>query len=84
MIILSRAILPEVTACLSGMTHMSFGKFLIAWLISSMPYVIIISYAGSISSIDDPMPAIFTAIGITTLLWASWYIPHRVHIKKQK
>ncbi len=80
MILLSRAmpILPEVTACLSGMTRMAFSKFLLAWLISSIPYILIATYAGSISSIENPKPAIFTAIGISTLLWVSWFVYHRI------
>jgi len=79
MILLSRAmpILPEVTACLSGMTRMNFGKFLLAWWVSSVPYVLIATYAGSISSIDNPMPAIYTAIGITMLLCGLWFVCHR-------
>lgn len=84
MILLSRAmpILPEASACLSGMTRMPFSKFLIAWLICSVPYILIATYAGSISSIDNPKPAIFTAIGITTFFWFIWFIYHRMH-KKQ-
>ena len=78
MILLSRAmpILPEVTACLSGMTRMPFSKFILAWLISSIPYILIASYAGSISSMENPKPAIFSAIGISALLWASWFAYH--------
>jgi len=54
MIILSRAmpILPEVTACLAGITKMKFSKFILAWLISTVPYTVIISYAGSVSSLE--------------------------------
>lgn len=83
MILLSRAmpILPEATACLSGMTRMSFNKFLAAWLISSVPYILIATYAGSISSIENPMPAIFTAIGISAFLWIAWFLYHRVNYK---
>jgi len=83
MILLSRAIpiLPETTACLSGMTRMLFSKFLLAWLISSVPYILIATYAGSISSIENPKPAIFTAISISMFLWISWYIYRRINIK---
>ncbi len=83
MIILSRALpmLPETTACLSGMTHMSFNKFLLAWMISSVPYIIIASYAGSISSVNDPNPAIYTAIGLSALLWVCWILYYKI-IKK--
>ncbi len=83
MILLSRAmpILPEVTACLSGMTQMTFYKFIIAWFISSVPYILIASYAGSISTIENPKPAIFTSIGILLFLWLSWFIYRHIHKK---
>lgn len=76
MILMSRAlpILPEATACLAGFTHMQTWKFLLAWMISSLPYAAIAAYAGSISSIDDPKPAIFTAIGLSVLLWGAWMV----------
>jgi len=79
MILLSRAmpILPEATACLSGMTRMGFGKFLLAWSVSTVPYVLIASYAGSVSSIDNPKPAIITAICLSLILWFSWFFYHR-------
>jgi len=80
-ILLSRAIplLPEASACLSGITKMGFKKFLLAWLLSAIPYVLIISYAGSISTIDDPKPAIITAIGISVFFWISWFFYHKKH-----
>ena len=76
MILLSRAmpILPEVTACLAGMTKMKFSRFLLAWCLSTIPYVLIVSYAGSVSSLENPKPAIYTAIGISATLWAGWYL----------
>ncbi|MGH1539489.1 MAG: TVP38/TMEM64 family protein [Arenicella sp.] len=79
MIVLSRAvpILPEATACLSGITRMPFRQFLLAWLISSVPYALVASYAGSISSIDNPEPAIITAIGMSLFLWLAWFFYHR-------
>lgn len=81
MILLSRAmpILPEVSACLSGMIRMPFSKFLMAWLISSVPYILIATYAGSVSSLDNPKPAIFTAIGISTFFWIAWFVYHRMN-----
>ncbi len=73
-ILLARALpmLPEVTACLAGITHMKFIRFFTAWSISTIPYILIATYAGSISSLDNPKPAIFTAIGITAALWLAW------------
>jgi len=83
MILLSRAmpILPEVTTCLAGITKMPFGQFISAWLISSIPYILIATYAGSISSLGDPKPAIFAAIGMSVFLYTGWYFFHR-KIKK--
>lgn len=79
MILLSRAIpiLPEVTACLAGMTRMRFEVFLSAWILSSAPYVLIAAYGGSVSSIDNPLPAIYSAIGLSGFLWLGWYLFHR-------
>jgi len=76
MILLSRAlpILPEATACLSGFTRMNVWKFLLAWIISSLPYAAIAAYAGSVSTIDNPKPAIFTAIGLSVFFWVSWVV----------
>ena len=75
-ILLSRAtpILPEVSACMAGITRMKFSKFLILWLVSIIPYAIIASYAGSISTLNNPTPAILVAIGLTSFFWISWYI----------
>ena len=78
MILLSRAlpILPEVSACLSGMTGMPIKKFVFAWLMSTLPYVLIASFVGSISSFDNPKPAIYGAMGISLFLWTAWYFYH--------
>lgn len=83
MILLSRALpmLPEVTACLSGSTRLPFGKFILAWTLSSAPYVLIAAYSGSISSLGNPLPAIFTAVGLTTVLWIGWFLFHRARKK---
>ncbi|MCJ8321342.1 MAG: VTT domain-containing protein [Colwellia sp.] len=85
MIIFSRAmpILPEITACLSGMTKMPFIRFITAWSISSVPYAIIATYAGSISSLNNPKPAIITGIVLTTLCWATWFIVQRLSKHKK-
>ncbi|MFZ5595099.1 MAG: TVP38/TMEM64 family protein [Pseudomonadota bacterium] len=76
MILMSRAlpILPEATACLSGFTRMPVWKFCSAWALSSYPYVAIAAYAGSISTLDDPGPAIYTAIALSAFFWLSWMI----------
>ena len=84
MIIFSRAmpILPEVTACMSGIVKMPFVKFIIAWLTSSVPYVLIATYAGSISTLDNPKPAIITAIALTSIMWLAWFVLQRINGRK--
>jgi uncharacterized membrane protein YdjX (TVP38/TMEM64 family) len=80
MILFSRAlpILPEVSACMSGLTKMPFYKFFIAWMISSVPYAVVATYAGSVSSLDNPKPAIFAGITLSTFLWCGWFIAQKL------
>jgi len=84
MIIFSRAmpILPEVSACMSGIVKMPFIKFISAWLISAVPYITIATYAGSVSTLDNPKPAIVTAIILTTIMWSAWFVLKRINQKK--
>jgi len=86
MIIFSRAIpiLPEITACLSGLTKMPFAKFLFAWTISSVPYAIIATYSGSISSLENPKPAIITAVALTVIMWSAWFFIKRLSKQESK
>jgi len=57
---------------------MPLTKFATAWAASSIPYVLIASYAGSISTLDNPKPAIFTAIGLSLFFWTAWYVFRRL------
>ncbi len=75
-IVLSRAVpmLPEISSCLAGTCKMSLKRFLFAWSLGTIPYLSVIAYAGSISNLENPMPAIYAAIGITVLFWIIWMI----------
>ena len=75
-ILLSRAIpiLPEVSACMAGMTRMGFWKFLALWLVSAVPVASIAAYAGSISTLENPTPAFLTIIGFTIFFWMGWLV----------
>lgn len=79
MIVLSRAapIIPEVTACMAGATRMPLIRYALFFTISTLPYVLIAAYAGSISSPDSPMPAIYAALFLYVVLWAGWYLFRR-------
>ena len=74
-LIMCRAIpiLPEVSCCLSGANKMPFLRFLTFYMIGSVPYLLIATYAGSQSSLDNPKPAIFTAITLSLILWGAWF-----------
>ena len=76
MIILSRAapIIPEVTACMAGATGMRLHSYALYFIISSLPYVLIAAYAGSISSTDSPQPAIYAVLLLYAVLWIGWYL----------
>ena len=75
MIMLARAlpILPEATACMAGITRMHFIKFLGAWMLGAVPYILIATYAGSLSSLANPKPAIAAALGLSAVLWLCWW-----------
>jgi uncharacterized membrane protein YdjX (TVP38/TMEM64 family) len=81
MILFSRALpmLPEICACMAGLTNMSFSKFFIAWTLSNLPYVLIATYAGSVSSIDNLSPAIITSIGIYLCLGLGWLVYRKLN-----
>ncbi|MEL6559979.1 MAG: VTT domain-containing protein [Bacteroidota bacterium] len=76
MILLSRSspIFPEVCACMAGITRMRFLKFYLAWSVNSIPYAVVAAYSGSISSYDNPKPAIYTMIGLYLFLWLIWFV----------
>ena len=84
-LILCRAmpILPEVSSCMAGATRMHFTRYLMLYSIGSIPYAILATYAGSVSTLEDPRPAIITAIAISLVLWFVWYVFTK-HIKGVK
>ncbi|KJY81284.1 hypothetical protein TW74_00640 [Vibrio nigripulchritudo] len=61
---------------------MKFSRFIVAWSISTIPYCLIAVYSGSISSLDDPKPAIITAVLMTSGLWLGWYMFRRFKLKR--
>lgn len=85
MIILSRAapMVPEVAACMAGATKMRSSRYGILFTISTLPYALIAAYAGSISTMESPQPAIYAALSLYCVLWAGWYIFRR-STKKSK
>lgn len=70
-------ILPELACCLSGIARMHPLRFLSAYAVGVVPFAVIVAYAGSISTIEDPGPAIYAAIGISAALLLAWRLPQR-------
>lgn len=70
-------ILPEVSCCLAGTTKMPFPKFMFGFAVGTIPFAVIAAYAGSISTLSDPTPAIIASIGITATLWVLWTLLKR-------
>ncbi|WP_027329787.1 TVP38/TMEM64 family protein [Marinimicrobium agarilyticum] len=70
----SMPILPEVSCCMAGANKMRFVRFLTCYLISTVPYATIAAFAGSRSSLDNPQPAIYAAIGLSLFFWMAWVI----------
>lgn len=79
MIMLARSVpmAPEVTACLAGVTCMPLLRYLAFFTLGTVPYVGIAAYAGSISTLNDPKPAIFAALGLYAVLWIGWFVYQR-------
>ncbi len=79
MLIIARALpmLPEATCCLSGMMKFNFFKFLLYYVLGTLPYAIVLTYLGSISSADNPYPA-FIGIGVVyVILYLLWFFKLR-------
>ena len=78
--------LPEVTSCLAGVTKMPYWKYILFYSIGTIPYSIIAAYSGSVSTIDNPNPAIFTFIGIfggLSLVWAGFLYFNKKKFKSE-
>jgi uncharacterized membrane protein YdjX (TVP38/TMEM64 family) len=77
-------ILPEVSCCLAGATRMPFMKFAAAFALGTVPYALIAAYAGSRSSLDNPTPAILTAMVLSLLLAGAWTVLLRRYRAEQQ
>jgi len=73
-LLFSRALpmLPEVLSAMAGLAGMPFRRFLLWFALGNVPFVVAAAFAGSVSGIDRPWPAVFAAIGLP-LLAASCY-----------
>lgn len=70
-------ILPELSCSLAGIARMHFWRFLFGYAVGVVPFAIIVSYAGSVSTVGNPTSAILTAIGTSTALLLAWTLLKR-------
>jgi uncharacterized membrane protein YdjX (TVP38/TMEM64 family) len=84
MIVFGRAVpmLPEASACLAGATKMPLSRYALGWFLGTLPYSLLASYSGSVSTLDNPTPAILVAISIPAGLSILWFLLNR-NRKKQ-
>jgi len=61
-LLISRSVpmLPELSSCLAGMGEMKYSTFLKWYMAGAIPFILLISYSGSISRADNLSPLIFT------------------------
>lgn len=70
-------ILPELSCTLAGIARTRFPRFLFGYAVGVVPFAFIVAYAGSISTLSNPSPAIYTAIGVSVILLLSWTLLKR-------
>lgn len=63
---------PEVLACVAGMSRMPFGRFAARFAYGTIPFAIICGVAGSLSTWENPWPAIAAAIAIPASAFIAW------------
>lgn len=65
-------ILPELSCTLAGIARTRFPRFLFGYAVGVVPFAFIVAYAGSISTLSNPSPAIYIAIGLSVILLLLW------------
>jgi uncharacterized membrane protein YdjX (TVP38/TMEM64 family) len=65
-------ILPELSCTLAGISRMRFWRFFFGYAVGVVPFAFIVAYAGSVSTLSNPAPAIYTAIGVSAGLLLLW------------
>lgn len=73
-------ILPELACCLAGIARLRLRRFLFGYAVGVVPFACIVAYAGSISTVDEPGPAIYTAIAVSVTLLLAWRILQRKRV----
>jgi uncharacterized membrane protein YdjX (TVP38/TMEM64 family) len=70
-------ILPELSCTLAGIARTRLPRFLFGYAVGVVPFAFIVAYAGSISTLSNSSPAIYTAIGVSVILLLFWTLLKR-------
>ena len=70
-------ILPELSCTMAGVSRMPFLRFIAAYVVGVVPFAFVVAWAGSKSTLSDPTPAIYTAIGVSVALLLLWRVLSR-------
>jgi len=76
-------ILPEVLACLAGLSRLSAWRFVAMFALVTVPWAILHAIAGDLSDWAQPWPAVIVLIGLPALAWTigwrTWRRARRGH-----
>ena len=70
-------ILPELSCTLAGIARMRVRRFLFGYAVGVVPCAFIVAYDRSKSTLADPSPAIYTAVGSSAALLIAWALLKR-------
>lgn len=70
-------ILPELSCCLAGIVRTPLRRFYFGYAVGVVPFAFIVAWAGSVSTVANPKPAILTTIAVSVSLLAVWTLLKR-------
>jgi len=70
-------ILPELSCTLAGIARTPLLRFVFGYAVGVVPFAFVIAWAGSASTLANPTPAIYTAIGVSVALLLLWTLLRR-------
>ncbi len=60
------------------------ARYFLFFALSTLSYVVVAAFAGSISSVESPQPAIYATFFLYAVLWIGWFLFRRSRKQSQK
>jgi len=78
-ILIGRAlpIVPEVVACLAGLSRMRPLPFFVAFSVATVAFAAAHAVAGAYTTIDNPWPGVIVGIVVPAIGWLAWRLAAR-------